>query len=88
MSSIPLAAAAVPVAETNLASVKAGAAASIVAVDVPGEVGERLMEMGMTRGTRITVVRRGFLGDPVQVNLRGYMLTLRKAQARQIRVAT
>ncbi len=88
MSSLSLAAVDEPVAESNLADVKAGVVATIVAVDVPGEVGERLMEMGMTRGTRITVVRRGFLGDPVQVSLRGYMLTLRKAQARQIRVAT
>ncbi|MEZ0312413.1 MAG: ferrous iron transport protein A [Myxococcota bacterium] len=85
MTPFPLSAAP-DAAESTLAALEPGASASVIAVDVPGEVGERLMEMGMTRGTRVTVVRRGFLGDPLQVNLRGYMLTLRKAQARLIRV--
>ena len=85
MTSLP-AAAAPDAVESTLAALAPGATASIIAVDVPGEVGERLMEMGMTRGTEVTMVRRGFLGDPLQVNLRGYMLTLRKAQARLIRV--
>ncbi len=84
----PLATVAPSAAESTLAALAPGATASIIAVDVPGEVGERLMEMGMTAGTQVTVVRRGFLGDPLQVNLRGYMLTLRKAQARLIRVRT
>ena len=85
MTSLP-AVASPDAAESTLAGLEAGATASIIAVDVPGEVGERLMEMGMTRGTQVTVVRRGFLGDPLQVSLSGYMLTLRKAQARLIRV--
>jgi Fe2+ transport system protein FeoA len=85
MTPLPLSASPDPT-ESTLAALETGAVASIIAVDVPGEVGERLMEMGMTGGTRISVVRRGFLGDPLQVNLRGYMLTLRKAQARLVRV--
>lgn len=85
MTSLP-SAASPDAAESTLAALRPGSTASVIAVDVPGEVGERLMEMGMTRGTRVTLVRKGFLGDPLQVNLRGYMLTLRKAQARLIRV--
>ena len=51
-----------------------------------GALGERLLEMGLTPGTPIRVIRRGFWGDPLQVELRGYMLTLRTAQAQEIDV--
>jgi Fe2+ transport system protein FeoA len=69
-----------------LAELKAGETATVVAVDVPGEVGERLMEMGVTPGTQVTFVRRGLWGDPIQIRVRGFMLTLRRAQAREIQV--
>lgn len=51
-----------------------------------GALGERLLEMGLTPGTPIRVIRRGFWGGPLQVELRGYMLTLRAAQAQEIDV--
>jgi Fe2+ transport system protein FeoA len=76
-----------PVETVSLAELSPGSSAVIASVDAPGEIGERLMEMGMTRGATVTVVRRGIWGDPLQVMLRGYMLTLRRAQALQIRVA-
>ncbi len=69
-----------------LASLEPGQSAVISAVDVPGEIGERLLEMGMTAGTSITLVRRGLWGDPLQVRIRGYMLTLRRAQAQLVHV--
>ncbi|MBC7794908.1 MAG: ferrous iron transport protein A [Clostridia bacterium] len=69
-----------------LAELEPGETATVVAVDVPGEIGERLMEMGLTPGTQVTFVRRGLWGDPIQIRLRGFMLTLRRAQAREIRV--
>jgi ferrous iron transport protein A len=71
---------------TTLASLSPGQSAVISAVDVPGEPGERLLEMGMTRGTFITLVRRGLWGDPLQIRVRGYMLTLRRAQAQLVHV--
>lgn len=71
-------------AAQTLADVPLHVAATVVAVHEPGATGERLLEMGLTPGTRVTVVRRGLFGDPLQVSVRGYMLSLRRAQARAI----
>ena len=45
---------------------------------------ERLMEMGLTIGTVVQIVRCGILGNPLQIKLRGYMLSIRKEQAHNI----
>ena len=74
-----------PVAETA-ASVALHTPATIADIDEPGALGERLMELGLCPGTPISVVRRGLFGDPVQLAVRGTMLSLRKAQARQVRL--
>jgi Fe2+ transport system protein FeoA len=58
--------------------------ARLVALDEPGEAGDRLLEMGLTPGTSLRVVRTGLFGDPLQIEVRGYMLTLRRAQASHI----
>lgn len=71
---------------SSLATVPRGQSASVVAVDVPGALGERLMELGITPGATVRVMRRGAFGDPVQVFLRGYMLSVRKTEASAIRV--
>lgn len=42
---------------------------------------EKLLAMGLTRGTRLTVQRRAPMGDPVEIEIRGFMLTLRKDEA-------
>lgn len=60
--------------------------AQVVAVHEAGSLGERLMEMGLTPGTWVRLVRCGMWGDPMQLELRGYMLSLRRAQARNIDV--
>lgn len=62
--------------------------ASIVWVHEPGEIGERLMEMGLTPGAFVQVLRRGAFGDPLQLRIRGYRLSLRRAEARTIEVAS
>jgi len=49
---------------------------------------QRLLEMGLTRGTTVEVVRLAPLGDPMQIRLRGYDLSLRKAVASLIEVET
>jgi ferrous iron transport protein A len=46
----------------------------------------RLREMGLLAGTRVTLVRTAPLGDPLEVKLRGYHLSLRKSEAEQILV--
>ena len=60
--------------------------AVIVSVLEPGRIGERLMEMGLVAGTAIRIIRRGMFGDPLQLLVRGSMLSLRGAQARRIQV--
>ena len=50
------------------------------------EAARRLMEMGLMRGTSVEVVRRAPLGDPLEVRVRGFMLTLRQAEAEHIEV--
>ena len=67
----------------NLASLSTGARAVLgepKAADVDATV-LRLIEMGMTRGAEIVVVRRAPLGDPIEIMLRGTRLCLRKADA-------
>lgn len=46
----------------------------------------RLMDLGLIRGTTVEVIRRAPLGDPMEVRLRGFMLTLRRAEAEHITV--
>jgi Fe2+ transport system protein FeoA len=46
----------------------------------------RLLEMGVMEGTEIEVVRLAPLGDPIQIKLRGYHLSLRKQEAEQIEI--
>jgi len=75
-----------PNAVTTLSELPLGTEGHVVAVLEPGALGERLMELGLTVGTRVQVMRRGLFGDPVQLKLRGFMLSLRKQQAHAIRV--
>jgi ferrous iron transport protein A len=62
--------------------------ASAVVRDFPktGPAFIRLREMGLLAGTRVTLVRTAPLGDPLEIKLRGYHLTLRKAEAEHVLV--
>jgi ferrous iron transport protein A len=51
-----------------------------------GPVRRRLLDMGLTKGAEIEMVKASPLGDPVEYKLRGYHLSLRKSEARLIRV--
>lgn len=53
----------------------------ITAVGGEGRVRRRLFDMGITPGAEVTLVKRAPLGDPVEVTVRGYQLTLRKTEA-------
>jgi ferrous iron transport protein A len=55
---------------------------------VAGEAGirHRLLEMGLTRGTVVRLVRVAPLGDPVELDLRGYRLSVRKAEAAAVHI--
>ncbi len=63
-----------------------GESAEVTQVLVEGKIKRRLVEMGITPGTRVTVTKRAPLGDPIEIALRGYKLTIRQSDARGIRV--
>lgn len=58
----------------------------MTAIGDAGAATQRLMDLGVTRGTLVEVVRAAPLGDPIEVKLRGFMLTLRRAEAEHITV--
>ena len=70
--------------ERTLKELKPGEKAVIKKISGEGAVKRRLMDMGVTRGVEVLIRKVAPLGDPVQVNIRGYELTLRKAEAENI----
>ncbi len=69
-----------------LTSVAVGTTATVVEIKVAPENRPRLMEMGLLVGTKVELVRFAPLGDPVEIKVRGYNLTLRKSEAERILV--
>lgn len=63
-----------------------GRHARVDRVSLDGERGMQLLEMGMTPGTSVAVARIAPLGDPMDVIVRGYHLSLRRSEARQVTV--
>jgi ferrous iron transport protein A len=70
----------------NLRNVPVGSAAKVVKIHGEGAVKRRIMDMGITRGVEIYVRKVAPLGDPIEVTVRGYELSLRKADAESIEV--
>ena len=70
----------------TVADLKEGEEATIVRVDGRGHFRKRLLEMGLVRGTRLRLLGQAPLGDPLEVKVRGYLLALRRAEAREIQV--
>jgi ferrous iron transport protein A len=75
-----------PEAPQPLSSVAAGTTATVTEIKLAPENRPRLMEMGLLVGTPVELVRFAPLGDPVEIKIRGYHLTLRKHEAEQIMV--
>lgn len=67
-----------------LTSVTLGTTATVAQINVPSTSRPRLMEMGVLVGTPVELVRFAPLGDPVEIKVRGYHLTLRRHEADQI----
>ena len=72
--------------ERTLKDLKPGDKAVIAKVDGEGAVRRRLMDMGVTKGAEVLIRKVAPLGDPIEVNIRGYELTFRKADAEKIYV--
>jgi len=75
-----------PPALQPLSTVAAGSVATVAEIKLPPEFRPRLMEMGLLVGTSVELVRFAPLGDPVEIKVRGYNLTLRRSEADQILV--
>ncbi len=70
----------------TLKTVKLGKTEKVVKLHGEGAVKRRIMDMGITKGVEVYVRKVAPLGDPVEVTVRGYELSLRKADAEMIEV--
>ena len=70
----------------TLRQVKVGETVSVVKLHGEGAVKRRIMDMGITKGVEVHVRKVAPLGDPVELTVRGYELSLRKADAEMIEV--
>ena len=70
----------------TLKDVSIGQTVKVKKLTGEGPVKRRIMDMGITKGTEVYVRKVAPLGDPVEVNVRGYELSLRKADAEMIEV--
>ncbi len=73
-----------PAPPQPLTALALGSAATVVEIKLPPANRPRLMEMGLLVGTPVELVRFAPMGDPVEIKVRGYNLTLRKSEAEQI----
>ena len=70
----------------TLKDVKVGESASVIKLNGQGAVRRRIMDMGITKGVKIDVCKVAPFGDPVEILVRGYKLSLRKEDASMIEV--
>lgn len=70
----------------TLRDVKVGASAKVIKLHGEGAVKRRIMDMGITKGTDVYVRKVAPLGDPIEVTVRNYELSIRKADAEMIEV--
>ena len=70
----------------TLREAKIGETVKVVKLHGEGAIKRRIMDMGITKGTEVYVRKVAPLGDPVEVTVRGYELSLRKAEAEMIEI--
>ena len=70
----------------TLRDLKPGQQGKVTSISTTGAMKRRIMDMGVTPGVEIKVVKTAPLGDPVEVRVRGYELSLRKDEAAQVQV--
>ena len=70
----------------TLKEVRIGETVKVSRINGEGAVKRRIMDMGITKGAQIYVRKVAPLGDPVEINVRGYELSLRKADAEMVEV--
>lgn len=70
----------------TLRDLKPGQQGRVTAIGTTGAMKRRIMDMGVTPGVEIKVIKVAPLGDPIEVNVRGYELSLRKDEAAQVQI--
>lgn len=70
----------------TLNELKPGEHGTVLSIGEKGPVRRRFMDMGVTPGAIIKVIKVAPLGDPIEINIRGYELSLRKSEAKQIEI--
>ena len=70
----------------TLRDLKPGETAKVVTINAEGAFKRRIMDMGITKGVEVHVRKVAPLGDPIELTVRGYELSLRKADAEMIEV--
>lgn len=68
----------------TLNDIKLGENVNVIKLGGTGAVKKRIMDMGITKGTEIFIRKTAPLGDPIEINVRGYELSIRKADAQLI----
>ena len=71
---------------STLREIPVGGSAKVIRIQGEGAVKRRIMDMGITKGVTIQVRKVAPLGDPIEITVRGYELSLRKADAESIEV--
>ncbi len=70
----------------NLREAGIGSTVTVTKIGGEGAVKRRIMDMGLTKGTQVTVRKVAPLGDPIELTVRGYELSIRKGDAEMIEV--
>jgi ferrous iron transport protein A len=71
---------------TTLAELEVGQTATVRQIEGSDDIAVRLLEMGLTPGVEVKLVGAALLGDPVELEVRGYHLSLRKSEAKRVEV--
>ena len=70
--------------EITLNNIKAGSSAIVIGIALTGPLKRRLIDMGITPGVKIKIKKLAQLGDPIEIGLRGYELSIRRSEAKNI----
>ncbi|MDD3839524.1 MAG: FeoA family protein [Clostridia bacterium] len=70
--------------QRKLSDLNPGESSKVISIKGKGPLKRRLMDMGVTKGTQVYVRKRAPLGDPIEITVKGYELTLRKEDAERI----
>lgn len=70
--------------EITLNNIKAGSSAIVIGIALTGPLKRRLIDMGITPGVKMKIKKFAPLGDPIEIELRGYELSIRRSEAKNI----